>query len=98
MKVIWVLRASIKDINFKSYYSEYDDKCLQSKYWIEDITSFINDNMGIVKIKKCSFINEYEITFEIQKYNFNPKDFIKFSSGRFRTHSLSCIMGSWKIC
>ena len=74
MKVIWILRANTKSINFRSYYSEYDDKCLQSTYWMDDIISFIQDNLGIVQIKKCNYINEYEITFEIQKYNFNSNN------------------------
>ena len=95
MKVTWILRASMKDINPKQYYSDYDARCLSSNYWLYDIICFVKDNNGTIQTKKQNYINEYEIVFDIQKYNFNIRDFIKFSSGRFYTYNLTCLLGSW---
>jgi hypothetical protein len=32
------LKIKIKGIDFSKEYGEYDDKCLESKYWIDDIS------------------------------------------------------------
>ena len=40
MKILWILKASIKGIDFCKEYNDFDDKCLESKYWINDIISF----------------------------------------------------------
>ena len=95
MKILWILKASTRGIDFSKEYDEYDDKCLESKYWINDIISFIKDNNGTIINKNCKHINKYEITFEIPKYNFTVNDFIKFISGRFYTYSLSYYTTSW---
>ena len=87
MKIIWTLFASMKNIIPNNYYSEYDDKNLNSKYWIDDITSFIEDNNGII-INKCIYINKYEIIFSCKEYDFKLNNYIKFSSGRFNTLSI----------
>ena len=96
MKVNWILRANISDINFNQSYSDYDDRCLESTYWLYDITSFIKDFDGYIISKKSGYINEYDITFEINKYNLNIKEFIKFRSGRFYTYNIKCIEFDWK--
>ena len=95
MKVLWILKANIKGIDFNKEYNEYDDKCLESKYWIDDIISFIKDNDGTIIKKNCKCIDKYEITFDISKYKFNMNEFIKFISGRFYTWSLSYYNDNW---
>lgn len=97
MKILWILKASIKGIDFCKEYNDFDDKCLESKYWINDIISFIKDNNGTIVKKDCSCINKYEIIFEISKYNFKSNDFIKFISGRFYTYSLSYYNTNWNL-
>ena len=54
MKVNWILRANISDINFNQSYSDYDDRCLESTYWLYDITSFIKASLNIVCLSNKS--------------------------------------------
>ena len=85
MKVLWQLSANIKGINMNKSYEEYDDRNLNSKYWMYDIISFIKDNNGIIHNKQIIYTNQYEIIFSCASYDFVLNDYVKFKSGRFYT-------------
>ena len=91
MRVVWELYASIKGIDKNKYYSQYDEENLESKYWMYDVVSFIEDNEGVIVEKKLNRLKNhivYCLTFECMTDSFILNSYIKFRSGRFYTHSI----------
>jgi hypothetical protein len=89
--ISWNLIANIDDIDFTQNYSCYDDKCLDSTFFIDEMLDFANDQ-GFTKIGyKHPKINEFNILIEcdINEFTKKIKNFIEFKTGKFITHSIT---------
>ena len=89
--ISWNLIANIHDIDFTQNYSCYDDKCIESTFFIDEMLDFANDQ-GFTKIGyKHPKINEFNILIEcdIDEFNKKIKNFIEFKTGKFITYSIT---------
>jgi hypothetical protein len=95
MNITWILTPELEDIDLDNMisYSCYDDKCLISSYWIDDILDFLNT----LEIKEIHYKEpiyndkyQYKIKFIIEESRLEEiKDkLIEFKTGRFRTTSI----------
>lgn len=89
--ISWNLTASIDGIDFTQNYSCYDDECLESTFFIDEILDFANEQ-GFTKIGyKHPKVNEFNIIIDCDINEFIKKiqNFIKFKTGRFITNSIT---------
>ena len=89
----WILKASMEGIDLNKNYGCYDNKCLESTYYIDEMLDFIEDFNKSVKIcnVKHQSINEYQITFlcDTEFLTKNKQKIINFKTGRFKTYLIA---------
>jgi hypothetical protein len=91
-KYTWILTPSLQDIDIENMYSYscYDDRCLISTFFIDDILDLL-DRLNLKCISHV--LNEkyqYKILLEMSddKYNSVKNNLVNFSTGRFITTSI----------
>ena len=92
-KITWILKPDLINIDIDNLhnYGPYEDECLISTFYINEILDFLEYN-NITSIK-YSLIDKkyyYVLSFSVYKINFNKifDKMIKFETGRFKTKSI----------
>ena len=94
--ITWILTPNLEDIDLDNMmnYSCYDDKCLISSYFIDDILDFLEEEL---KIKGSTYKlpiyldkYQYKMGFSLEESRLEEiKDqLIEFKTGRFITTSI----------
>ena len=92
MKYTWILTPDLTGIELDDIqkYSCYDDKCLISTFYIDEIYDFLE----ILKVKPSNYIQtekyQYKLLFELDEdyYEEIRDKLIEFKIGRFITTSI----------
>ena len=88
----WILTPDITDIDINNLhnYGCYDEECLISTFYIDEMLDFLDENN--IKVNEYVFTKDfqYKFSFNINKELFNDKinNFINFKTGRFKTSSI----------
>ena len=88
----WILTPDLTDIDLDNLYNYgcYDDKCLISTFYIDEMLDFLDENN--IKNLGYNFNNKYQysIKFNLDNSAFNNvvDKLINFSTGRFKTSSI----------
>ena len=88
----WILTPELTDIDIDKIneYSCYDDKCLISTFYKDELLDFLEDNG--VKVDEYTLTSDfqYKFKFNMSRELFDTKinDFIGFKTGRFKTTSI----------
>lgn len=88
----WILSPDLTNIDIENLnsYSCYDDKCLISTFFLDEILDFLEDKnvQNINHMMTDKF--QYKIAFFTDEINFNTiiNDLINFNAGRFETSSI----------
>ncbi len=88
----WILTPDITDIDINNLhnYSCYDEECLISTFYKDEILDFLDENNIKVNEYVLTENFQYKFNFNINKELFNDKinNFINFKTGRFKTSSI----------
>jgi len=97
---IWILKANLDGLDMsRDDYGCYDDDCLESTFWIDEMLDFIEEELDGQTKKKKLELTRYEILFSANANNVYDKfeEMTKFESGRFRTNAVKLKIGNeWK--
>lgn len=91
-KYTWTLTPSLEDIELENIhqYSCYDDKCLISTFYLDEIIDFLDENKIKYSYYELTEKYQYKIVINLSEEDFeNKKDkIIQFQTGRFKTSSI----------
>lgn len=94
VKTTWILTPDLSDINIDDIhdYSCYDDKCLISTFFRDEILDFLEEmeikNVDIFLDTENKFQYKAKFDIDIVKLNNISRFLITFKTGRFKTTSI----------